>query len=120
MWEYSRGVGGAGWVIFLSKIGWRPSEARYLIDVVDQEMAQLHKIDWAQDREKARTERWLLDTGVTEHGALFLGVSRKYGVNNGEGRVSGGNERGRENKILSVSNVNSRYCNHRTLDGSTL
>ena len=54
-------------------------------------MAQLHQIDWAPDREKARTGSWLLDTGVTEHGAPFLGVSRKYGVSDSVGRVSGGN-----------------------------
>ena len=57
--------------------------------------------------------------GVTEHGSPSLGVSRKDSVNDGVGRVSGGNERGREHKIVSVSNANSRFCDRRTLDGST-
>ena len=112
-------VGGAGWVLFLSKIFWRPSKARYSIDVVDQKMAQLHKIDQASYRKTERTGSWVLDTGVTEHGAPSLGVLRKNGVNNGVGRVSGGNERGREHKIVSISNANSRFCDRRTLDGST-
>ena len=33
--------------------------------------------------------------------------------------MSGGNERVREHKIVSVSNANSRFCDRRTLDGST-
>ena len=102
-------MGGAGWVIFLSKICWWPSEAIYFIDVVDQQMAQLHEIDRAPYRETARRGVWVLDMGVTEHGALSLGVSRKDGVNNGVGRVSGSNERGREHKIVSVINANSQF-----------
>ena len=90
-----------------------------MINVVDHKMAQLHRIDRALDRETARTRIWLLDTGVTEHGASSLGVSRKDGFNNGVERASGGNKRAREHKIVSVSNANSRFCNHCTLDGST-
>ena len=56
---------------------------------------------------------------MTEHGAPSLGVSRKDGVTDGVGRVSGGNERGREYKIVSVRNANSRLCDRITLDGST-
>ena len=119
MWECRRGVVGAGWVLFWSKIGWRPSKARYSIDVVDQQMAQLQKIDWAPDRKTARTGSWLLDTGVAEHGSPSMGVSGNCGVNDRVGRVSGGNERVREHKIVSVRNANSRFCNHRTLDVST-
>ena len=48
-----------------------------------------------------------------------MGVSRKDGVNDGVGRVSGGNERGREHKIVSISNSKSQFCDRRTLDGST-
>ena len=92
MWECRRGVGGEGWFLFSSKIGWRLSEARYSIDVVNQKMAQLHEIDLAPGRETARTGRWVLDTGVTEHGAPPLGVSRKDGVIDSVGRVSSGNE----------------------------
>ena len=99
---------GSGWVLFLSKIGWRPSKAIYSTDVVDHQMAQLHKIDRAPDRETARTGIWVLDTGVTEHRASSLGVSRKDGVNDSVGRVSGINERGCEHKIVSVRNSNSR------------
>ena len=57
--------------------------------------------------------------GVTEHGALLLGISREDGVNDVVGRVSGGNERGREHKIMFVGNANSRFCDCRTLDRST-
>ena len=89
-----------------------------MIDVVDQKMAQLHKIDRAPDRKMARTGSWVLDTGVTEHGALSLGVLRKDGVTDGIGRVSGGNERGRIHKIVSVRNMNSRLYECRTLDRS--
>ena len=119
MWECRREVGGAGWVLFKSKIGWRPSEARYLINVIDQQMAQLHEIDRAPDRGTACTGIWVLYTGVTEKGGPLLGVSRKDGVNDGVGKVSGGNERGREHKIMSVSNDNSQFYYHRTLDRST-
>ena len=61
----------------------------------------------------------MLATGVREHGGTSLGVSSKDGVTGGVGRVSGGNERGREHKIVSVSNVNLRLCDRRTLDRST-
>ena len=119
MWECCRGVGGAGRVFFWSKIGWRPSKARYLIDVVDQQMYQLHKINWAPYHKTVRTGIWVLDTGVTEQGDPLLGVSRKDGVTDIVGRVSGGNERGHKHKTVSASNANSRFCNHITLDGST-
>ena len=33
--------------------------------------------------------------------------------------MSNGNELGREHKIVSVGNANSRFCNHKTLDRST-
>ena len=102
-------MGGADWVLFLSKIFWRPSKARYSIDVVDQKMAQLHKIDQAPYRKTARTGSWLLDTGVMEQGDPFLGVSGKDGVTNGLGRVRGGNAWGRKHKTVSVSNVKSRF-----------
>ena len=65
MWECRQWVGVSGWVLFLSKVGWRPSEARYLIDIISQKMAQLHKINWAPDRKTARRGIWLLDMGVT-------------------------------------------------------
>ena len=68
----------------------------------------------------ARTGSWVLDMGVTEHGDLLLVASRKDDGNDGVIRESGGNERGREHKIVSDSNTNSRFCNRRTLDGSTL
>ena len=119
MWEFCQGVGGAGWVLFWSKIGWRPSEARYLIDVVNQQMDQLHEIDWALDRETACAGNWLFDTGMMEHRALSLGVLRKDRVNKGVWRVSGGNEQGREHKIVSVNHANSRFYDRRTLDGIT-
>ena len=80
-----------------------------MIDVVDQQMIQFHKIDQTLDCKTARKGRLLLDTGVTEHRDWSLGVSRKDGINDGVGRVSGGNERGREHKIVSVSNANSRF-----------
>ena len=80
-----------------------------MIDVVDQQMAPLHKIDRAPDRKTARTGSWVLDTGVTEHGAPLVVVSRKDGVNNGVVRVSDGNEWGHKHKIVSVSNANSRF-----------
>ena len=91
-----------------------------MIDVVDQQMAQLHEIEWAPDRKTARTGIWVLDTGATEHGALLLVVLRKDGVTDGIERVSGGNERGRKHKIVSVSNANLRFCDRRNLDMSTL
>ena len=53
------------------------------------------------------------------HGVPSLGISRKDGVNDVVGRVSGVNERGCEHKIVSVRNVNSRFCDRRTLDKST-
>ena len=90
-----------------------------MIDVIDQQMAELHKIDRAPDRKTERTGIWVLDTGVTEHGAPLLGVLRKDGVHDGVGRVIGSNEQGCEHKIVSVSNENSQFCDHRTLDGST-
>ena len=77
-----------------------------MINVFDQQMAQLHKIDRAPDREMARTGSWVLDMGVTEHGELLLVASRKDDGNDGVIRVSGGNERGREHKIVSDSNSN--------------
>ena len=80
-----------------------------MIDVVDQQMAPLHKIDRAPDRKTARTGSWVLDTGVKEHGAPLVVVSRKDGVNNGVVRVSDGNEWGHKHKIVSVSNANSRF-----------
>ena len=89
-----------------------------MIDVVDQQRAQLHRIDRAPDRETAHTGSWVFDTGVTKHGAPSMGVSRKDGVNDLVGRVSGGNEQGREHKSVSVSNANLRFCDRRTLDGS--
>ena len=52
-----------------------------LIDAVDQQMAQIHKIDRATDRETVRTGSWVLCMGVTEHGAPLLGVLRKDGAN---------------------------------------
>ena len=61
----------------------------------------------------------MLATGVREHGGTSLGVSRKDGINDGVGRVSGGNEWGREHKIVSVSNMKLWFCNGRTLDGSS-
>ena len=82
-------------------------------------MAQLHKIDWATDRKTARTWSWVLDTGVKKHGPPSLVVSKKYGVNNDIGRVSSGNKKGQEHKIVSASNVNSRLCDRRTLYRST-
>ena len=84
-----------------------------MINVIDQKMDQLHETVRALDHKTARTGSWVLDTGVTEHGALLLGVSRKDGVNGGVGRVSGGNGRGRKHKIVSVSNATSRFCDHR-------
>ena len=120
MWECCRGVGGSGWIIFWSKIGSRPSEARYLISVVDHQMAQLHKIDRAPDRKTACTGIWVLDTGMTKHGAPSLVVSKNNGVNGGVGRVSRNNKRDRKHKIVSVRNANSQLCYCRTLDGSTL
>ena len=65
-------------------------------------MAQLHEINRAPDRKTSCTGSWVLDTGVIEQGAPLplLGVSRKGGVNDGLGRVSGGNERVREHKIV--------------------
>ena len=119
MWKCSRGVGGPGWVIFLSQIFWRPSEARYSIDVVNQQMAQLHKIDRAPDRETACIGIWVLDTGMTKHGAPLLVVLKNNGVNGGVGRVSRNNKRDRKHKIVSVRNANSQLCDCRTLDGST-
>ena len=82
-------------------------------------MAQIHEIEWEPDRKTARTGSWLLDTGVTEHGSLSLGVLRKDGITDGVGRVSGGNEPVRKHKIVSIRNSNSRFCDCRTLDGST-
>ena len=82
-------------------------------------MAQLHKIDRAPDRETACMWIWVLDTGVTGNGAPLLGGSRKDGVTDGVGRASGGNEWGRKPKVVSISNANSRFCDCRTLDGST-
>ena len=67
----------------------------------------------------SRTGSWVLYMGVTEHGALLLGISREDGVNDVVGRVSGGNERGREHKIMFVGNANSRFCDCRTLDRIT-
>ena len=90
-----------------------------MIDVVDQQMDQLHKINRAPDRETVCTGRWVLDTGVTEYGAPSLGVLRKDGISNVVGRVSGGNEHGREHKIASVRNANSQLCDQRNLDRST-
>ena len=81
-------------------------------------MAQLHKIEWAPDRETAHTGSWILDTGVTEHRPPLLGVSRKDGITNVVGRVSGGNKRDRKHKLVSVSNAKSRFCDRRTLDGN--
>ena len=104
---------------FWSKIGLRPSEARYSIDVVNQQMAQLHEIEWAPDCETSRIWIWVLDTGVTEHGAPSMGASRKYGVTDIVVRASGGNERVRKHKIVSISNANSQFYDSRTLDGST-
>ena len=118
MWECRRGVGGAGWVIFDPKLAGGRARPDIRIDVVDQQMAQLHKIDWAPDCEMACTGSWVLDTGMTENGAPLMGVLRKYGVKEGVGRVSGGNEQVREHKKKSVSNANSRFCDLRTLDGS--
>ena len=57
---------------------------------------------------------------MTEHRALSLGISRKDGVTDGIGGVSGGNEQGRKYNIVSVSNVNLRFCDRRTLDRSIL
>ena len=57
---------------------------------------------------------------MTEHGDLSLGVSRKDCVNDGVVKVSGGNEQGREHKIVSISNAKSRFCDRKTLDGSNL
>ena len=90
-----------------------------MIDVVNQQMVQLHKIKWVPDRKKKRTGSWILDTDVTEHVAPLLGVSRKDYVTNGVGRASGGNERGLKHKIVSVRNANSRFCDRRTLEMST-
>ena len=56
---------------------------------------------------------------MTKHRSPSLGVSRKDGVIYSVGRVSGGNEQGSKHKIVSVSNANSQFCNHRTLDRST-
>ena len=50
----------------------------------------------------------------------MLGVSRKDGVNDGVVRVSGGNKWGHEHKIVSVSNANPWFCNHRNLHRSTM
>ena len=61
-------------------------------------MAQFHEIDQATDRETSCTGSWVLDTGVTEHGAPLPGVSGKDGVNDGLGRLIGGNERVREHR----------------------
>ena len=91
-----------------------------MIDVVNQQMAQLHEIGRAPDLETVCTGSWVLDTGVTEHGAPLMGVSRKGGVNDGVGRLSGGNERGLKHKKNSVSNANLRFCDRRNLDMSTL
>ena len=55
-----------------------------------------------------------------EHRAPLLGVSRRDGITDGIGRVSGGNARGRKDKIVSVINANSRFCHRRTLHRSTL
>ena len=49
-----------------------------------------------------------------------MGILRKDGVDDGVGRVSCGNERGLEQKIVSVSKANSRFCNRRNLYGITL
>ena len=57
---------------------------------------------------------------MSEHRAPLLGVSRKDDITDGVGMVSGGSERGCKHKIVSVSNANSRFCDCRTLDGSTL
>ena len=54
-----------------------------MINIVDQQMAQLQKLNRAPDRETAHMGSWVLDTGVTEHGGPFLGVSRKDSVNDG-------------------------------------
>ena len=89
-----------------------------MIDVVAQQMAQLHKMDRALDRETAGTGIWVLDTGVMEHRALSLGVLRKDVVKDGEVRVRCSNERVREHKIVSVSNANSQFYDRRTLDRS--
>ena len=82
-------------------------------------MVQLHEIDRALDLKTACTGSRVSNTGVTEHRAPSLGVSRKDGVTDIVGRVSGGNERGHKHKTVSASNANSRFCNHITLDGST-
>ena len=80
-----------------------------MIGVVDQQIAQLHEIYWDIDRKTARTGGWILDTGVTKHGASSLGVSRKDSVTNSIGSASGVNERSRKHKIVSVSNANSQF-----------
>ena len=49
----------------------------------------------------------------------MLGVSRKDGINDGVGRVSDGNEWGHEHKIVYVRNAKLRFCDRRTLYGST-
>ena len=100
-------------------MGSRTIKSRYLIDVVDQQTSQPHEIDRFLYHETACTGIWVLDIGVAKHGFLLLVVLRKDDVNDGVGRVSGGNERGCEHKIVSVSNANSRFCNRRTLDGGT-
>ena len=51
---------------------------------------------------------------LPSRGALW-----KDGVNHGVGRASSGNERGCEHKLVSVGNVNSQFCNCRTLGAST-
>ena len=66
-------------------------------------MAQLHEIGRAPDLETVCTGSWVLDTGVTEHRAPLMGVSRKGGVNDGVGRLSGGNERGLKHKIFPLA-----------------
>ena len=57
MWECSQGVGGPGFLLFLSQIFWRLSETRFSIDVVDQKMTQPHEIDRAPDHERALKDR---------------------------------------------------------------
>ena len=66
-------------------------------------MAQLHEINRAPDRKTSLTRSWVLDTGVTEHGSPSLGVSGKDVINNSVGRVSGGNEQGREHKMYPLT-----------------
>ena len=89
-----------------------------MIDVVDQQISKLHKIEWAPDLKTARTGSWVLDTGMTEDWAPSLSISRRDGITDGVGRLSSGDERGREHKIVSISNANLRFYDRRTLDGS--